>query len=232
MKTSRILIVASEQASKDSIIRMLDKPPYVVSAVTDADSASLHVRSLGAPHLALVALTDRVDEGLAAARVLKESADLPLIFIASVQDLDSLGSHLRAYADDFVARPLHVEELEARMQLAMARVPERQYDRERLIELDELTIDFARSRLIVNGKSVRMSPTESELLHLLMRNAPHVVDCQTLLERVWSQDTVREDTLRVHIHRLRTKLETDAHHPRYIRTERGVGYRFAKIPAS
>ena len=232
MKTSRILIVSVDQASRDALIRLLDKPPYIISAVEDAAGAGLHVRSLGAPHLALIALAKHTEQGLQAARALKESADLPLIFISSLDSLASVMSHLRDYADDFLALPLQMEELEARIELALARVPARDYDRERLIEFDDLIIDFARSSLVVNGRSIRMSPTESDLLHLLLRNAPHVVDSQTLLERVWTEDSVREDTLRVHIHRLRTKLESDAHHPRYIRTERGVGYRFAKIPAS
>ncbi len=230
MKTSRILVVAGDQHSQDSLIHMLDKPQYVVNAVIDAVGASQHVSELGAPQLALIALSDGAESGVEAARALKESADLPLIFITTIDALDSVMGYLRAYADDFVVLPLNLAELEARMQLALARVPARDYDREGLVEIDGLTIDFARSRLVVDGETVRLSPIESGLLHLLLRNAPQVVDSQTLLARVWSQASVTEDTLRVHIHRLRSKLEADAHYPQYILTERGVGYRFAKRP--
>ena len=75
-----------------------------------------------------------------------------------------------------------------------------------------------------------MTPTEIVLLHVLIRHAPRVVQNNALLARVWPAEEVYEDTLRVHMHRLRRKLEADPHHPRYIRTERGVGYRFTIRP--
>jgi DNA-binding response OmpR family regulator len=71
-----------------------------------------------------------------------------------------------------------------------------------------------------------LTPTESILLHVLLRNAGRVVENRMLIARVWPSEEIFEDTLRVHMHRLRRKLEADSHHPHYIRTERGVGYMF------
>ena len=68
------------------------------------------------------------------------------------------------------------------------------------------------------------------MLHVLLRNATRVVENRMLIARVWPSEEVYEDTLRVHMHRLRRKLEADSHHPHYIRTERGVGYRFTQRP--
>ena len=82
----------------------------------------------------------------------------------------------------------------------------------------------------INGKAYGLTPTESILLHVLLRNASRVVENRMLIARVWPSEEVYEDTLRVHMHRLRRKLEADSHHPHYIRTERGVGYMFTARP--
>ena len=76
-----------------------------------------------------------------------------------------------------------------------------------------------------------VSPQQSQiLLHVLLRNAGRVVENRMLIARVWPSEDVFEDTLRVHMHRLRRKLESDSHHPHYVRTERGVGYMFTIRP--
>jgi DNA-binding response OmpR family regulator len=72
-----------------------------------------------------------------------------------------------------------------------------------------------------------LTPTETKLLYILLRNAGHTVTTDFLLRRLWPLDEVFEDTLRVHIHRLRSKIEPVPRQPRYIITEREVGYRFA-----
>ncbi len=106
-------------------------------------------------------------------------------------------------------------------------MPSLDYASEPVVRVDEnLSIDFAHNRIVVNGKSLSLTPTESILLHVLLRNAGRVVENRMLIARVWPSEDVYEDTLRVHMHRLRRKLEADSHHPHYIRTERGVGYMF------
>jgi len=89
---------------------------------------------------------------------------------------------------------------------------------------DRLAVDFAHQRVIVEGQSVQLTPTETKLLYLLMRNAGHIVTTDFLLRRLWPRDEVFEDSLRVHVHRLRQKIEPVPAQPRYVNTERGVGY--------
>ncbi|MCY4465574.1 MAG: response regulator transcription factor [Chloroflexi bacterium] len=230
MQISRIILVAAESLPRDLLATLLDNKRYVVNTFADASAAVRHVEELGGPHLALISLIARASSGLEAARRLKSIVDMPLIFIIAPEDLPRLMGQMQVHGDDFVVSPVLPIELEARMQLLLARLPVTSYDRDRIVHFDELTIDFSRSRLLMDGKSVRISPTEAGLLHILLRNAPRVVENQTLLSRVWSQGTVAEDTLRVHMHRLRGKLEADPHNPVYIRTVRGIGYRFAVSP--
>ena len=209
---------------------MLESERYIINHFADADEAVRHVEALGAPHLALISLAEQSAAGLEAARRLKSLVDMPLIFILNPEDLPRLSRQMQAHGDDFLLSPVQSDELEARMQLLLARLPLACYDRKRTLQINGLTIDFSRSCLRQSGKSVRISPTEADLLDVLLRNAPQAVPCQTLLSRVWSRDNVTEDTLRVHMHRLRSKLEEDPHNPAYIRTVRGIGYRFAVLP--
>ena len=224
----RVLLLAQDSRVREYVRQLLLRLPYQVCDADNLDDAAEIIYATGQPILALIAFPDEPMSGMQAARELKDEADLPLIMIAAADALDAVMLHVRTFADDFLLMPLQASELAARIDWAMARTPAQDYDRERMVELEGVTIDFARSRLIVNGKSTRLSPIESGLLHLLMRNAPRVVDSGTLLRRVWAREGVTEDILRVHIHRLRTKLESDPHHPRYLLTERGVGYRFSK----
>jgi DNA-binding response OmpR family regulator len=89
-----------------------------------------------------------------------------------------------------------------------------------------LGVDFAHQQVIVEGRRIDLTPTETKLLYILMRNAGRTVTTGFLLRRLWPLEEVFEDTLRVHVHRLRQKMEADPRKPRYVVTERGLGYRF------
>jgi two-component system KDP operon response regulator KdpE len=91
----------------------------------------------------------------------------------------------------------------------------------------DLEVDFERQEARLRGERLDLTPTEYKLLYHLVRNAGHVLQHGTLLAKVWGREYVDEvDYLRVYVRRLRDKLGDDAEHPRYIRTERGLGYRF------
>jgi len=90
---------------------------------------------------------------------------------------------------------------------------------------DRLAVRFAHKQAVVDEQPVPLTPTESKLLYILMRNAGRVVETDFLLRRLWPMDEVFEDNLRVHIHNLRRKIEVDPAQPDYILTERALGYR-------
>ncbi len=231
MKRHTILIVESDSNVSGSLAGFLDSSSYEVATVADAQSALAYVRRSGLPSIALIASQPPAMSGFALASDLKAKADLPVIFLLSADDVDGAAEGLKKYADDFLVKPLDLRELQLRLQLVLSRVPVIDYDGEPVIIVDKnLSIDFAHNRIEVAGNVLGLTPTESILLYVLLRHAPRVVNNRALLSRVWSADYANEDTLRVHMHRLRRKLEFDSHHPHYIRTERGVGYRFTQRP--
>jgi len=231
MRKSKVLLVEDDTNINKLITDYLTKHGYEVTAVTDGPEALEHIKNNGLPHIALIDLTLPTMHGFEVSNKLKSMADVPIIFVTSTNDTDTVVQGLKKYAEDFIVKPFELRELEARIQVVLARMPSLDYASEPIVEIDEhLSIDFAHNRIIVGGKSMGLTPTESILLHVLLRNAGRVVENRMLIARVWPSEDVYEDTLRVHMHRLRRKLESDSHHPHYIRTERGVGYMFTVRP--
>jgi DNA-binding response OmpR family regulator len=231
MKKSKVLLIEDDVNINKLITEYLTKHGYEVTAVTDGPDALDHVKSHGLPHIALVDLALPSMHGFELSGKLKGMADVPIIFVTSTGDTDTIVQGLRKYAEDFIVKPFELRELEARIQVVLARMPSLDYASEPMIQVDNnLSIDFAHNRIIVNGRAMGLTPTESVLLHVLLRNAGRVVENRMLIARVWPTEDVYEDTLRVHMHRLRRKLEADSHHPHYIRTERGIGYMFTIRP--
>jgi len=231
MKKSKVLLIEDDASINKLITDYLTKHGYTVTATADGPEALKHVKDDGLPHIALIDLTLPTMHGFDVSNKLKAMADVPIIFVTSTNDTDTVVQGLRKYAEDFIVKPFELRELEARIQVVLARMPSLDYASEPVIEIDEhLQIDFAHNRILVDETPHGLTPTESILLHVLLRNAGRVVENRVLISRVWPSEDVGEDTLRVHMHRLRRKLEADSHHPHYIRTERGVGYMFTIRP--
>jgi DNA-binding response OmpR family regulator len=231
MRKSRVLLVEDDETVRKLIVEFLTKLTYEVFAFNDAPEALDYVRGKGLPHIALIDLGLPTMHGFELASKLKSMADVPIIFVTSSNDTDTVVQGLKKYAEDFIVKPFQLRELEARVQVVLSRMPTLDYANEPIVVIDEhLKIDFAHNRVILDGKTINLTPTESILLHVLLRNSGRVVENRMLIARVWPSEDVYEDTLRVHMHRLRRKLEADSHHPHYIRTERGIGYMFTVRP--
>lgn len=231
MGKTKILLVEDDPNINKLVHDYMTAQQFEVFNFSDGPEALEHVQNRGLPHIALIDLTLPTTHGFEVSSKLKAMADVPIIFITATSDTDVIVQGLKKYAEDFVVKPFELRELEARIQVVLARMPTLDYASEPIIKVDEyLSIDFTHNRIVINGRPFTLTPTESILLHVLLRNAGRVVENRMLIARVWPTEEVFEDTLRVHMHRLRRKLETDSHHPHYIRTERGVGYMFTVRP--
>lgn len=231
MKKSKVLVVEDDPKVSTVMVEFLGRVGYDVTLFEDGPDALEHVRQRGLPHIALLDLILPSMHGFEVASKLKTMADVPIIFVSGEGDIDTIVQGLKKYAEDFIVKPFELRELEARMEVVLSRMPSLDYASEPIVNIDDnLEIDFAHNRLVLNKKTIGLTPTESILLHVLLRNAGRVVENRMLIARVWPSEEVYEDTLRVHMHRLRRKLEVDSHHPHYIRTERGVGYMFTVKP--
>jgi DNA-binding response OmpR family regulator len=212
------------------IRRELEGAGFEVWACPTAEEALETVARKGLPHLALVDILLPGADGMALARKLHEWSDLPIVMLTSVDEEETVVRAIESFAEDYIRKPFNSREMVARVERVCRRMGDFAYTLQPVVRVDErLSIDFAHQRALVNGRAVAMTSTETKLLYVLMRSAGRVVATDFLLRRLWPSDEVFEDTLRVHVHRLRSKIEPEPSRPRYVVTERGTGYRFPPV---
>jgi len=149
----------------------------------------------------------------------------PIIVLSAREQEHSKVAALAAGADDYVTTPFGMDELLARLRAAVRRaVPA---DEQPVVVTDDFTVDLAAKRVSTDAGDVRLTPTEWQVLEVLVRHAGKLVSQRQLLHEVWGPAYNTEiNYLRVYMAQLRRKLEPDAAHPRYLMTEAGMGYRF------
>lgn len=223
----RILVVEDDPDLLPLIRRELQAVGYEVWASPSAEDGLEVVARKGLPHLALVDILLPGLDGMALARKLHEWSDLPIVMLTSVDEEETVVQAIERFAEDYIRKPFKPREMVARIERVFRRIGDFAYALQPVLPVDaRLAVDFAHQRAIVDGREVTLTSTETKLLHVLLRNAGRVVATDFLLRRLWPSDEVFEDTLRVHVHRLRSKIEPEPSRPRYVVTERGAGYRF------
>jgi DNA-binding response OmpR family regulator len=219
-----ILIVTGDPTSQSRLIDALRLEGYQTTTLRDGKSAIDLVADQGLPHLAVIEPAWPGTKGLELSSHLT-SRSVPVILMAENSAQTAIESLL--WADDFVRLPVDPQEIVARIQVVLRRVSDQRYAEDPLRVIDNrLSIDYRSNALIVEGKAVHLTSIESRLLHLLLWHRGSTVDYRTFLLRIWPAGGVYEDTLRVHMHRLRAKLEIDPRKPKYIVTQRAMGYSF------
>lgn len=178
----------------------------------------------GLPDLAIVDLLLPDMHGFELCRQIKSYVDLPVIVLTAVGTEESTVEGLEQYAEDYMVKPFRYRELLARVKRVMKRT--RQLLPQRALQAlgRELCLDFARHRAIVNGREVRLTPTESRLLACLARSPNRVVGHERLMDEVWPDGEGDPLRLKVAVRRIRAKIEDDPARPRYLLTHRGEGY--------
>ncbi len=167
-------------------------------------------------------------DGYQVLRRIRDFSDVPVVMLTARDDTMDLVKGLELGADDYVTKPFNHLELLARVKAVLRRLDmPAPASRAPSFRSHDLEMDFARQEVRLHDKPLALTPTEYKLLYHLVRNAGHILPHGTLLAKVWGREYVDEvDYLRVYIRRLRDKLGDDSDEPSYIRTERGLGYRF------
>ncbi|HML24235.1 MAG TPA: response regulator transcription factor [Aggregatilinea sp.] len=226
----RLLIVDDDEKTLFYLKEVFEGECYRVAACRTASEALTDIQINGLPHLALIDLDLPDLKGFDLSAKIKAIGDVPIIFVTGKDDERTVVDGLRHYADDYMVKPVRTAELIARVRRVLSRMSNFDYAQPPVMKVDEwLSIDFGRNRVIVGGRIETLTRIESALLHNLIRSAGNVVRSDVLIARVWPAGEVYEDTLRVHMHRLRRKLEKETGDPQYIQTERGVGYSFRSV---
>ncbi|CAG1006460.1 partial KDP operon transcriptional regulatory protein KdpE, partial [Anaerolineales bacterium] len=163
-------------------------------------------------------------DGIEVTRQLREWTQIPIIILSVREAEQDKIAALDAGADDYLTKPFGTGELMARMRVALRRLASS--PDEPVLQVDELQMDLSRRVVTMHGEEISLTPTEYDILRLLMQNAGKVITHHHLLRQVWGTAYESEmHILRVNISNLRRKIEPDAARPTYIHTEPGVGYR-------
>jgi DNA-binding response OmpR family regulator len=212
---ANLLVVLAEQLRDDG---------FDVATARDGQEALRRLEGGWPDLIVLDLMMPRVD-GLALARQIKAEADLPIIVLSAIDTADSKAHLLDEVAEDYIAKPYHYPELRARIQRLLGRLGDR-IPRQSLVLGPKLTLDLHHRAVTVDGREIRLTPTESRLLHALAANLGEIVTTDTLLARGWTDTEGAEPSyVWVSMRRLRQKVEVDPDKPVHLLTVRGVGYR-------
>jgi DNA-binding response OmpR family regulator len=228
----RILVVDDEPDLRDAVRVYLEMHGYSVLQAADGQEAVEKVRTT-LPDLVVLDVMMPVMDGIAALQQLRTLSAVPVIMLTVKGDEDDKVRALRLGADDYVTKPFSQRELLARIESVLRRAAQPAVlPQDTIVVDDDLTIDFARNRVIVRGQEEPLTATEHRLLYHLVTNAGRLMPSEILLARVWGPEYREEEHyVRLYVSYLRNKIEPDPAHPRYILTEKGLGYRFVDFRA-
>ncbi|MHB8595293.1 MAG: response regulator transcription factor [Ktedonobacteraceae bacterium] len=223
---ARILVVDDEIEIMRALQRSLTAHGFEVFTAATGEDALTAIGN-HRPDLMLLDLGLPDISGLEVCKRVREQSSLPII-VLSVKDAER--DKVRALdlgADDYVPKPFGMDEVLARIRVALRHTAQVSSGTEPSFTVGPLKVDFAQRQVLVNGKEVKLTPTEYDLLKVLIKNSGKILTRQMLLSQVWGTGYGTESHyLHVYIGQLRRKIEPDPAHPRFILTVSGVGYRF------
>jgi DNA-binding response OmpR family regulator len=225
-----VLLVDDDPTLLSVLARRLTREGFDVHTSLSGPAALAALERLW-PAIIVVDLMMPVMDGFELCRRIKRIADLPIIVLSAVDVSEAKVRALEEYAEDYVTKPFDPDELVARVQRVIRRAPSGQTE----ITLDggELTIDLTQRKVSGPSGTNALTPIEVRLLQVLIGSIDRTVPISTLLERVWSDaDGADPSYVWVSVRRLRRKMEADPDRPRYLLTERGVGYRLVSSAIS
>jgi len=223
-----VLVIEDDAAVRDVLTRGLEEAGSralgvgngVDGLVTEGEeSPSLVILDLMLPDL----------DGVEVCRRIRTRSHVPVLVVSARTDESDAVAALAAGADDFVRKPFEVREVVARVRALVRRAGE--YAKASMadenLDFGDIKIDSIKHEVLVRGESVRFTPKEFELLHMLAKNDGRMMHREELLETIWGYDSsIDSRTLDVHIGRVRSKIEENPREPQLVITVPGVGYKF------
>jgi two-component system, OmpR family, KDP operon response regulator KdpE len=220
-----LVLICDDEPQILRALRVILRDAGYEALPADSGEEALDAAAVRQPDAAIVDLVLPGIDGVEVCRRLREWSEMPIIVLSAVGEEDSKVRALAAGADDYVTKPFGPRELIARLRAVLRRVSSDHDDP--VIRVEGLEVDLAARVVRRDGLDIHLTPTEFDLLRMLIRNRGRLVTYRELLVAVWGQ-TYADDTqvLRAHVANLRRKIEPPEG-PRYVRTDPRVGYRFA-----
>jgi DNA-binding response OmpR family regulator len=220
-----VLVVDDEPLVRDVVVRYLKREGFETLEAADGDSARELIEQAD-PHLVVLDVMLPGTDGLALCRWIRSRSELPVIMLTARGDEADRIVGLELGADDYVTKPFSPRELAARVRTVLRRTGPPPAPVEQL-RFGGLELDARAREVLVDGRSLRLTAKEFDLLFFLASNPRHVFSRDQLMARVWGYEAALDTgTVTVHIRRLRSKIEPDPAQPRHLETVWGVGYRF------
>lgn len=221
---AKVLIVDDDETLLKSVGLALSQSGFEVVTAKDG-LAGLKKAFDCRPEIIILDLMLPQMDGLEVCRRLRELTESPIIMLTARSTEEDIVKGLTAGADDYMVKPFRITELVARINTCLRRGMSSRLGKSAVIIVGDLTIDFARHKVIVRNQPVSLSPTEFRLLSYLVRNCGHVIPHRTLILEVWGPEYVNQiDYLHLYIRYLRKKIEKDPAAPQIIKTEWNIGY--------
>ena len=230
---AKVLIVDDEVAIRDALGRKLRREGFYVT-LAGSGLEGLRVFHAERPDLVILDIVMPEMNGLIVCQRIREVAETPIMMLsAQAITEDDIIEGLNAGADEYLVKPIRLNEFVARVQALLRRAQMTSIEPDAGYNDGYLSIDLQRRHVHVNGQKIHLTPTEFKLLVVLLENAGRVVPQRELLEQVWGPEYVDDVYYpRVYISQLRRKIEPDPANPIYILTEHRVGYRFERQGSS
>lgn len=232
-----ILIVEDEKGIRDAIKIYLNNQGY---NVFEAENGKEGLEVLGREdiHLAIVDIMMPVMDGITMTMRLRETYDIPVIFLsAKSEDIDKI-TGLNIGADDYVTKPFASMELIARVNSQIRRYDQILNLKHSSVKEEEntnryvvggLELDDDTKEVTVDGKKVKLTAKEYQILRLLIKTPGRVYSSEQIYEQVWNEKAINTETIMVHIRKLREKIEVNPKKPHYIKVVWGIGYKMEKM---
>jgi DNA-binding response OmpR family regulator len=228
---ARLLIIEDDTNLVEALKLYLSTAGYAVLTAADGREG-LKEMYLQQPDLIILDIMMPGLDGWEVCDRIRQVSDVPIVILtARGQEAEKVRG-LQLGADDYVAKPFSLRELEARVESVLRRARLSPVVRDRVLYADDdLVIDSDRWEVTRGGEPVDLTATERRLLFLLAENQGRVMSTTRILERIWGPEYVGEAKyVKLYVWRLRQKIEPEPGEPVYIHTERGIGYRFGKQP--
>ncbi|GIO28194.1 response regulator transcription factor [Ornithinibacillus bavariensis] len=222
----RILIIEDEVGLIKMLKRLLDKEGF--QEIYQAESGAEALRTVQEKKIDLILLDVMLPDtnGFDLCQQIREISDVPIIFLtARTTDIDKLTGFSMG-GDDYITKPFNPLEVAARIKAILHRQRKAIKEIPQLFETERFVLHYDQARLIVEGKEVNCPAKEFQLLKFMCQHPNQVFSVDHLYERVWGDYSIvgKENTVMVHISRLRQKIEQDPKHPEYLKNVRGLGY--------
>lgn len=230
MENYNVLVVDDDQEIRDAIEIYLKNEGMKVIKARDGVKA-LEILKEQTVHLILLDIMMPKLDGISATYKIREQKNIPIIILsAKSEDTDKILG-LQIGADDYITKPFNPMELLARVKSQLRRyVTLGTYDGiQKIIDLHGLVLNPEAKEVTMNGEYIKLTPLEYKIVALLMKNAGRVFSIQEIYEAVWKEPSYNaENTVAVHIRKIREKIEIDPKNPRFLKVVWGIGYKMEK----